>query len=196
MNTTIKVLIVIFLGVFSISSWSQVQKVEVEAIDNGGSVPGKTIRVYLVLANDSDQVYTVYGEGIHLMEIKSTKPFYQSPLGGATSRFVNKKLAKDKPEVRFDSWLTIGAEDNYNNNTDLLLSTDAFEKEGASISTKDGAWYALPGNKQCYPDSKKRVLIMQLTSEGVMFGKFSVMGKDATGQIFHSYDLEFSYKSK
>lgn len=191
-----KYLFSLCIALFSFSSWAQVQRVEVEAIDNGAAVPGKTIRVYLVLANDSDQVYTVYGEGIHLMEIKSTKPFYQSTLGGATSRFVNKKLAKENPEVRYDSWLTIGAEDNYNNNTDLLLDTQSFEKEGSSISTKDGAWYALPGNKQCYPDAKKRVLIMQLTSEGTMTGKFSVMGKDAKGQIFHNYDLEFSYKSK
>ncbi len=191
-----KYLLSTYLILVSIISWGQVQRVEVEAIDNGAAVPGKTIRVYLVLANDSDQVYTVYGEGIHLMEIKSTKPFYQSLLGGATSRFVNKKLAKENSEVRYDSWLTIGAEDNYNNNTDILLDLNSFEKEGASISTKDGAWYALPGNKQCYPDSKKRVLIMQLTSEGTMSGKFSVMGKDVKGQIFHNYDLEFTYKAK
>lgn len=173
---------------------AQFKGVEVEQVDNGGLVSGKTIRVYIVLANDSDQVHMVYGEGTHPMTIRSTKPFYQSELGGATSRMINRKLAKEKAEVRYDSWLTIGAEDNYDNNTETLLDTEIFEKEGGSISTSDGAWYCLPGSKKGYGGSEKRVLIMQLTSEGDMSGTFSVMGRDKDGQVFQEYNASFSFK--
>lgn len=179
---------------FTQSLQAQYKGIEVEQVDNGGLVKGKTIRVYIVLENDSDQVHMIYGDKTRPMEIRTTKQFHQSTLGGATSRYVNRKMAKEKPDVRYDSWLTIGAEDNYDNNTEILLNTDTFEKQGGNIITEDGAWYCLPGSKLGYAGDDKRVLIMQLTSEGDMSGKFSVMGRDKEGQVFQQYDVSFEFK--
>lgn len=173
---------------------SQVKGIVVEEVDNGGAVKGRTIRVYVVLENDSDQVYMVYGEKAHPLSIKSDKPFYQSPLNGPTSRTLNRKLSKEKPELGFDSWLTIGSEDNYDNNTEALINTDAFEKTGDDLTTSDGAWYCLPNSKQSYAGADKQVLIMQLTSEGNMEGNFCLMGRNKKGENFHYYNGAFTFK--
>lgn len=176
------------------SAFAQVKGIEVEEVDNGGEIKGRTIRVYVVLENDSDQVYMVYGDKAHPLKIKSTKPFYQSELAGPNSRDSNRKMSNENAAIRYDSWLTIGASDNYDNGTELLLETTNFEKEGGEISTTDGAWYCLPKSKQCYPDDKNRVLLMQLTSEGGMEGTFSLMGTNHEGEIFHHYNANFSFK--
>lgn len=174
---------------------AQFQRLEIEQVDNGGAVAGRTYRIYIVLANDSDQVHMIYGEPTHPMDIKSTKPFFQSSLGGATSKQIGRKIAKEKADVRYDSYVTIGAEDNYDNNTETLLDTEQFEKGGA-ISTSDGAWYCLPGSKLGYAGTDKKVLIMQLTTEGDVSGTFNVMGRDQTGAVFQKYNVTFDTKSK
>lgn len=186
--------LIIVFSLFTQLIFAQYKGIQVEQVDNGGLVKGKTIRVYIVLENDSDQVHMVYGNKTRPMEIRTTKQFHQSSLGGATSRYINRKMAREKPDVRFDSWLTIGAEDNYDNNTEVLLNTDTFEKQGGNIITEDGAWYCLPGSKLGYAGDDKRVLIMQLTSEGDMSGKFSVMGRDKDGKVFQQYDVTFDFK--
>lgn len=189
-----RIILCLFAFLLANALQAQYKGIEIEQVDNGGLVKGKTIRVYIVLENDSDQVHMVYGDKTRPMEIRTTKQFHQSTLGGATSRFVNRKMAKEKADVRYDSWLTIGAEDNYDNNTEILLNTDTFEKQGGNIITEDGAWYCLPGSKLGYAGVDKRVLIMQLTSEGDMSGKFSVMGRDKEGQVFQQYDVSFEFK--
>ncbi|MFY7706897.1 MAG: hypothetical protein ACOVQ5_02380 [Flavobacteriales bacterium] len=186
----------LFVLLFAVSSvCAQFQRVEVEQVDNGGAVAGRTYRIYIVLANDSDQVHMIYGEPAHPMEIKSTKPFFQSPLGGTTSKQIGRKLAKERPEVRYDSFITIGAEDNYDNNTETLLNTEQFDKGGA-ISTTDGAWYCLPGSKLGYAGADKRVLVAQFTTEGDISGTFNVMGRDKAGAVFQQHTVTFDTKTK
>jgi len=189
-------LFVAILGIAS-SANAQFSGIRVEQIENSGLVRGKTYRVYVVLENDSDQVHMVYGDVKHPLEIKSTKPLYQSLEGGAFSTEVNRKRASDEPTVRFDSWLTIGAEDNYDNGTtNFLIKVEEFELIGGGISTSDGAWFCIPGKPQTYAGTSKKVLIAQLTTEGVVSGKVSIMGRTAAGEIFHAYDETFSSGKK
>jgi hypothetical protein len=185
---------ILFLVFFllSIHSFGQYKGVEVEEVDNGGLVKGKTYRVYIVLANDSDQVFMAYGDSLHPMDIRSTKPFFQSPLGGLTSKSISRKLAKENAEARFDSWITIGAEDNYNNQTEVLKVGEEFESKGAAIKCTDGAWFSLPGSQMNYARSTRKVLLMQLTTEGKVEGSFSIMGRTADGKNFHQHDIKFS----
>jgi hypothetical protein len=192
MRTLLSSIIVLF---WTVGAFAQFQRVEIEQVDNGGAVAGRTYRIYIVLANDSDQVHMIYGEPAHPMEIKSTRPFFQSPLGGTTSKQIGRKLAKEKAEVRYDSYVTIGAEDNYDNNTETLLNTSEFEK-GGPIATSDGAWYCLPGSKLGYAGTDKRVLVAQLTTEGDISGYFNVMGRDKTGAVFQKHNVTFDTKSK
>lgn len=171
---------------------AQYKGVIVEEIDNGGEVVGKTYRIYIELMNDSDAVHMVYGENAHPLEIKSSLPFFQSEFGGPLSSNINRKLAKEKPEARFDSFLTIGALDNYDNGINSLLDLKDFDEKGGPVRTSDGAWYCLPGKSQTFAGKNRRVLIMQLTSPGKVTGKFSVMGRTAAGEVFHQHDVTFS----
>jgi hypothetical protein len=173
-------------------AFGQYKGIEIEEVDNGGLVKGKTYRVYIVLANDSDQVFMAYGDSVHPLSIQSTKPFFQSSLGGLTSKNISRKLAKENAEVKFDSWITIGAEDNYNNQTEVLKVGEEFESKGGAIKCTDGAWFSLPGSPLAYAGSTKKVLLMQLTTEGKVDGSFSIMGRTADGKNFHQHDIKFS----
>lgn len=179
------------------STWSgiaQIKHVQVEEVENSGAVPGRTYRFYFVMENDSNQVNMVFGDEQHPLEIKSTKPFYQSEYAGPLSSDSNRKLAKEKKEVRYDSWLTIGATDNYENGvTNFLLDFTAFEEKGESLRTTNGAWFCTPGSGQTKP-IKGRVLFMQLTTQGVVSGSVSVMGRNMKGESWYVYDLSFSTK--
>lgn len=192
-----KYLVSLFAFVISLGAMAQYKGIEIEEVDNGGTVKGKTIRVYIVLENDSDAVFSVFGDGKHLLEIKSSKPFYQAAQGSDFAKNISKKLANENSQVRFDSWFTIGAEDNYDNNTEAFnVDTKEFETSGSAVKTNDGAWFCLPGSKASYARADKKVLLMQLTSEGTMSGTFSVMGRTAKGENFFQHDITFSYPAK
>jgi hypothetical protein len=47
-----------------------------------------------------------------------------------------------------------------------------------------------------YAGADKKVLIMQLTSEGDISGTFNVMGRDETGAVFQNHNVTFDTKSK
>lgn len=171
---------------------AQYKGVVVEEVDNGGEVDGRTYRIYIELMNDSDAVHMVYGEATHPLEIRSSVPFFQSEFGGPLSSNLNKKIAKEKAEARFDSFLTIGALDNYDNGINSLLDLKDFDENGGAVRTSDGAWYCLPGKQQTFGGSSRKVLIMQLTSAGKISGKFSIMGRTAAGEVFHQHDVVLS----
>jgi hypothetical protein len=178
------------LALLGTSVFAQFDGFDVEEVDNGNFAKGKTYRLYVVLKNDSDQVNMVFGNEQHPMEIKSSKPFFQSEYGAPLSNGINRKMAREKAEVRYDSWLTIGAEDNYDNaTTNFLLNLDEFEKTGAAIKSADGAWFVTPGNKQALALKGKRVLISQLTTQGEISGKVSIMGRNSKGEVFYEYDV-------
>lgn len=187
-----KSFLTVALMLFAFSAFSQYKGIEIEEVDNGGLVKGRTYRIYITLANDSDQVFMAYGDSLHPMLIESTKPFFQSLLGGLTSKNISRKLTNEKPEVKFDSFITIGAEDNYNNNTEVLKIGEDFESKGAKLQSKDGAWFCLPGSPLAYAGSDKKVLLMQLTTEGEVEGTFSIMGRTADGKNFLQNNLKFS----
>ena len=169
-----------------------------EQVDNEGKAPGRTWRVYAEMTNVGDQLFVVFGDSVHKIEIKSTKPFYQSKAGGALSKDSNRKEASEDPKLKHDSWITIGAEDNYNNNMNILnLDLSIFEGRGGAIdSGKEGAWFCIPTDKQAYCGEDKRILLMQLTTEGQISGKLSLMGKSKDGESYTKYDQTFECGKK
>jgi len=188
-----KMTCVIAMAALSTGVSAQCKGLVAEQVENEGAVPGKTWRVYAEMTNIEDQVFVVFGDSIHTIKITSTKPFYQSASGGATSKDCSRKVVKEDPQLHFDSWITIGAEDNYNNNLSTLnLDLTAFEKSGASIdSGKEGAWFCLPTEKQAYCGESKRILLMQLTTPGSIHGSLCLMGKTKDGESYTKYDLKF-----
>jgi len=180
------------------AAFSQFKGVLVEEVDNEGKVPGRTYRIYAELTNVSDQVFVVYGDSAHKLEIKSTKPFFQAKTGGALSKDANRKAITESDSLKYDSWVTIGATDNYDNNMNILsMDFDDFEKKGGAINCKkEGAWFCIPTDKQAFCKEDKRILLMQLTTAGVVTGQFSIMGKTAKGDQYQNRDVTFTCGAK
>lgn len=178
------------------ASFGQFKKLIVEEVDNGGQVPGKTYRIYAELTHSEDHVHAVYGDVENPMQIKSTKNFYQHERGGALSREVLRKDLNDNPGLKFDSWFTIGLEDNYVNQVNQFkMDQDllTFEENGQGFQTEDGIWFATPDGAQVFAREKNRVLLMQLTSEGRIDGVVNLQGRTvghyADGREFASADV-------
>lgn len=169
---------------------AQYKGVVVEKVDNKGAVEGTTYRIYIELVNEKDQVHVVFGDAEHPMSIESTKPFYQSSYGGAMSISVNKKAAQEDPKLACDSWVTIGAPDNYDNYVNnFLMDFTAFEESGGPIKTADGAWFCTPDHRQVFCGPSKKILVMQLTTSGKLTAKFSIQGRTAAGENFQQHDI-------
>lgn len=175
----IKALILSVLGaIVAVSASAQFVKLEVEEIKNGGIVPGKTFRVYAVFENEGDIIDAVYGEKTAPLEIKTTTKFYQHERGGAMSVDVQKYDLTVVPELAFDSWVTIGREDNYMNHlSGFIMDFGNFDTEGGSISTDNGAWFVTPDKRQAMAGSSNRILLLQLTSDGKITGVINLHGR-------------------
>lgn len=168
-----------------------------EEVDNNNTLNAKTYRIYIQLTNKNDQIFMIYGDKENPMEISSTKPFYQSPYGGGMARDVNRKMASDNDSLRYDSWITIGAADNYDNNlSQLNLDLKEFEEKGGAIKTTDGAWFCVPTDQQVFCKEDKRMLIMQLTTAGEINARFNIMGRTAAGENFQVKDIVVSAGKK
>lgn len=168
-----------------------------EQVENEGKVPGSTWRIYAEMTNKGDALFVVFGDSTHEIEIKSTQPFYQSKEGGALAKDANRKDAVENAGLRYDSWVTIGAEDNYNNNVSPLnFDFTTFESGGSIVSGKEGAWFCIPTEKQAYCGEDKRILLMQLTTTGRITGKLSLMGKTKDGESYTNYDQRFECGKK
>jgi len=157
---------------------AQFVRLDVEEIDNGGIVPGKTFRVYAVFTNSGDILDAVYGEASAALKISSTKSFYQHPKGGSLSTDIQRYDMSVNPELAFDSWVTIGSEDNYMNAlSGFIMEFGTFETEGGEISTDNGAWFVTPDKRQSMAPDSKRILLMQLTTEGKVDGLINLHGR-------------------
>jgi hypothetical protein len=169
-----------------------------EEVENEGRVDGKTWRIYAEMTAVGDQVFVVFGDTAHRLTIESTQPFFQSAAGGPLSKDSNRKVASEDFKLKYDSWVTIGAEDNYDNSMNTLnMDFTAFEEKGAAINSgKEGAWFCLPTDKQGACGDNKRVLLMQLTSQGKISGKLSIMGKTKDGTSYTKYDQTFECGKK
>lgn len=131
-----------------------------------------TYRVYANFTNPDEQLVAVFGVEELPLNISTSGTFYQNPLGGPFSTSITPALIGLDPEVAFDSWVTIGADDATNNNLqEINVPTANFEAgESLSInSLEGGAWFVLPGDQvDAFPDAQGRVLIAQLTTDGIV----------------------------
>ncbi|MDG2311356.1 MAG: hypothetical protein P8L64_03095 [Flavobacteriales bacterium] len=182
MKKIICVFNLVILFSLTLSLNAQFVKLEVDNIDNGGIVPGKTYRIYAVYETAGDIIDAVYAKKGFPIMIHSTKPFYQHPRGGALSRDIQRSDLAMYPELAFDSWVTIALEDNYVN--EMLSVTIDFQtfEQGGSLQSNNGAWYAFPGAskggaRQTISGASKRILLMQLTTEGDVKGLINIHGR-------------------
>ena len=92
------------------------------------------------------------------------------------------------PTLLYDSWVTIGAEDNYMNAVSgFIMDFESFNA-GGELATNDGAWFVTPDKRQAAAPPSKRILLMQLTTAGEVEGVLNVHGRtrpvtDADGNV-------------
>lgn len=160
---------------------AQFVALEVEEVPNNGIVPGKTYRVFAKMENQGDIIDAVFAEERNPIEIKSTAKFYQHPKGGALSNEIQRFDVQNDPKLTFDSFFTIGQTDNYNNFvTPFLMDSLAINKfeQGGTFVTSNSAWFVTPDKRQTMAGADKRVLLMQLTTAGVVTGRINLHGRE------------------
>jgi len=153
---------------------------DVEEIDNGSVVAGRTYRVYAVMENEGDVIDAIFGEDGKPLEISCTSSFYQHPKGGGMAAEVQRFDIQNDATLAFDSWVTIGLEDNYMNSlTAFPPNTDFFSdfENGGSLKTSNGAWFVLPDKRQAFAPEDKRILIAQFTTTGKVNGLINIHGR-------------------
>ena len=111
------------------SAEAQFKSLLVEEIDNKGAVPGRTYRIYAQMEAEGDVIDAVFGDGQDYLEVSSTAPFYQHERGGNSANELQRSDVQTIDGLKYDSWVTIGYEDNYMNAlTAFLMDFSEFEQ--------------------------------------------------------------------
>ena len=143
-----------------------------ELIAEDSSSPGfDTYRVYANFEDPAAQLVAVYGLQDTALTIQTTGTFYQDVLGGPLATTINPILFGTFPSLQYDSWVTIGAEDNSGSVDFIGANFVPFEAGGDLIIDDNvgGTWYILPDlEPAAFPDAQGRVLIGQFTTDGIV----------------------------
>jgi hypothetical protein len=160
-----------------ISADAQFKGLVYEEIDNKGLVPGKTYRIYAQMEAEGDVVDAIFGDGDDYLEVKSTAPFFQHERGANAANELQRSDVQSIEGLPYDSWVTIGYEDNYMNAlTAFLMDFSEFEG-GGRLYTDNGAWFVTPDMRQAAAGPDGKLLLMQLTTEGDIFCHINLHGR-------------------
>ncbi len=146
-----------------------------------------TYRLYVYTENADDFVVSCSGDIANPLYLTSTSEpaWFQHELATtALATDVNPAFFAAFPEFAYDSWLTIGAEDN-TTSTDVIeladSNYDAFAvfEAGQNVaveSTVGNLWFVLPTpiNAEAIAGDDQRVLIAQFTTPGDISGQIQV----------------------
>jgi len=164
----------------------------VEAVNNGGQVPGNTYRVYAVLPSSDHSLHAVFADGQHVLNVATTGTFFQHQYGSFSSLDVNQQIVNLDNALAYDSWVTIGARNSENNNLWTIGVDYNNFLAGGELTITDGAWFVVPTDVQAVAEAGNRVLLMQLTTDGVATGVLNLQGWDGEGNSWRAHDLTFS----
>ena len=151
---------------------------ELVAVD---SIPGMaTARLYAKLVNPTDYLTSVSGWDEMEGRVETTTSFYQHPEGWATPNNNNPLLFTPLPDLRWDSWITIGIDVAPNGAAGEIpvglfppqtsFWVDEFEAGGDLVMNIDGAWFVTLGSSNGTAGDDLRVLVGQFTTDGVISG--------------------------
>ena len=155
-----------------------------------------TVDIYAHLADDC-RLDAVAGDANQDKMVSTTGSFYQNAFGGATSQSINPALFSTFPDLRYDSFVTIGRTDQTDNAmSDIGIDFSAFESGGA-IDSSDGSWYITPvddqGETADYSDQlcedAQGVLVARLTVRGAnasVYVEALFQGKDESGTTWQT----------
>jgi hypothetical protein len=196
---------VILMATLFLPLWAltQFDRIDVEEVDHGGAVSGKTFRIYAVMQSEGDVIDAVFGEDGKPLTISSTAPFYQHPKGSGLASEVQRFDIQNDAALAYDSWVTIGLEDNYMNSlTGFLIDLTEFEA-GNALTTSNGAWFVTPDKRQALAPEDKRILLGQFTTSGVVTGVLNIHGRtkavldlegnvDSGAQLIQAENIRFT----
>jgi hypothetical protein len=155
-----------------------------------------TMRLYAQFTESTDQLNAVFGDSESDLYIRSANGFYQHFLGGPTSISINTALIPLFPSLEYDSWVTIGSE-NQTDNAMLDIGIDWTDFEnGGDIETDNGVWFATPNDMQVIAGDDFRVLIGQFTTFGFfseVYGYVNLQGKQGDFETFVARDQYFGW---
>ena len=150
-----------------------------------------TYRIYANFSSPDAQLVTVYGQDPDGLELSTTGTFYQNALGGGTSSDISAGALIVDPTLAFDSWVTIGTEMAPNNLTTIGADFTSFEAGNALIFNDifGGGWFILPDSEPAaFPDVLGRVLIAQVTTDGIATFTANLQHIVSDGGSYISYD--------
>ena len=136
---------------------TEYQGLSYELVAENTSAPGfDTYRVYANFDDPGAQVVAVYGLQDTALTISTTGSFYQDLLGGPLSTTINPILYTSFPNLPYDSWVTIGTEDNTGSVDFIGVDFIPFEAGGNLVvdDAVGGTWYILPNlEPAAFPDA-------------------------------------------
>ena len=146
-----------------------------------------TYRIYLNATDPTDVVSAVFGSDVDPLSVSTSTGFYNDTFGGVTGSDINPFMLGLVPELAADSWVTIGSEDNSQGDAVSTLEspnqpwTGSFAA-GSSLDGNDfaiddiagGGWYVLGTSPNGIAGENQRVLLMQVTTAGILEGVLNV----------------------
>jgi len=164
----------------------------VQEMNSGGASNGRTFRVYAVMPSVNHTLQVVYGDASNPLRIESTAPFYQNQYAAFSAAGISSVMLEVSPDARFDSWITLGYENNDGNSMwDLGVDFSAFDN-GGFIVADNGGWFLTPSDEKCNPSNDGLILLGQFTSQGTITGVLNLQGLDADGRIWRKQGLRFN----
>ena len=144
----------------------------------------ETYRVYANFTDPTDQLVAVFGYDEYPLQADVTTGFYQNELGGATPALVNPALFDAFPDLQYDSWITVGGEDNTADINQVGIDFTDFEAGNNLVinNVTGGSVFIYPDlEPTAYPDAEGRVLIGQFTTDGEVELLMNIQYRTAIG---------------
>lgn len=140
-----------------------------------------TYRVYADFTNATDRVSALFGDAATPLTLTSETGFYQSSAGGDFGTAINEGVFGFIPELEFDSWLTIGAENSAQaesgiSQVGMTAALAEFNAGGnLNLNTPNGgSWFVTFGNSNAIAGEDLQVLVAQLTVQTAFSGSFNI----------------------
>lgn len=163
--------------------------IETVAEHTEGELAGMTTyRLYVMLENPTDYLFAVTGGGLAPLEINSTSgTWYNHPdLSSWNPSGLDTSMLETDPLLAFDSFMTIGSENSDGGPFPFSIWSGGDPRPefqpggGANVGMGNGTMQLVfPGVGQAethpaFAGEDLRVLVMQITTEGDIYGQFNV----------------------
>ena len=146
---------------------------------------GTQYRMYVETPNATDILSAVVGDAANPTYILSTQPIFRTGVNTeVTANVINPAFFPIFPSLEWESWVTIGIENNMISGDESLVSlvpetTDWIANFNAGNGvTMEGAfgdgWYTLSNVTNGLSGDDQRVLVGQFTTEGILSGQIFV----------------------